>query len=298
MADRQDHDGHVLFCCAMQGGAQSAHSPRCFQQQCDQGGAGVVEGVVDVVRGAGDQFLARGDRQPEAEPPVRAKQGGERRSRVGDQTNPASREGIGFQVAQCPQSGHVVDEPHAPRAAERHPGTRRHRGDLLPQARGVGGAEHDRPACAGGGRGFEFVAQRRVGYTQQHQINRFIEGGQRRRAGDPVDVFVAWIHQMHPRGTARALDDHSRTEAVGPGTGSDERHRPGAEHRVHRGAAQSAPWDHRCQERPPSAARTLLLPRFLSASAARAACHPGMPHTPPPAWVAELPLYSPAIGVR
>jgi hypothetical protein len=28
---------------------------------------------------------------------------------------------------------------------------------------------------------------------------------------------------------------------------------------------------------------------FLSAMAARAACHPGMPHTPPPACVAELP---------
>jgi hypothetical protein len=26
-----------------------------------------------------------------------------------------------------------------------------------------------------------------------------------------------------------------------------------------------------------------------SASAARAACQPGIPHTPPPAWVAELP---------
>ena len=29
---------------------------------------------------------------------------------------------------------------------------------------------------------------------------------------------------------------------------------------------------------------------FRSASAALAACHPGIPHTPPPAWVAELPL--------
>ena len=28
---------------------------------------------------------------------------------------------------------------------------------------------------------------------------------------------------------------------------------------------------------------------FWSAIAARAACQPGIPHTPPPAWVAELP---------
>ena len=38
-------------------------------------------------------------------------------------------------------------------------------------------------------------------------------------------------------------------------------------------------------------------PCFLSASAARAACQPGIPHTPPPACVPELPLYNPEIGV-
>ena len=44
--------------------------------------------------------------------------------------------------------------------------------------------------------------------------------------------------------------------------------------------------------------RNRRMPSFLSASAARAACQPGIPHTPPPACVPELPLYSPAIGVR
>ena len=39
-------------------------------------------------------------------------------------------------------------------------------------------------------------------------------------------------------------------------------------------------------------------PRLASASTARAACHPGMPVTPPPAWVAECAWYSPAIGER
>ena len=32
-----------------------------------------------------------------------------------------------------------------------------------------------------------------------------------------------------------------------------------------------------------------FLPTFLSVIAALAACQPGMPQTPPPAWVAELP---------
>ena len=160
------------------------------------------------------------------------------------------------------------------------------------------GAEHDRPARSGGGRGLEFVAQRRVRHAQEHQINRLVEGGQRWHAGDPVDVFVARIHQMHPRGTAHALDDHPGPEAVGPCTGADECHRPRAEHRVHRGAAESALGRPRGQERLPSAESTFRLPRFLSANAALAACQPGIPQTPPPAWVAELPLYSPAIGVR
>ena len=85
VADRQDYDGHVLLGGTVQGGTQPSHRPGRLQQQCDQGGAGVVEREVDVVGGTGDQFLAGGDRQPKAEPPVRAKQGGERRSRVGDQ---------------------------------------------------------------------------------------------------------------------------------------------------------------------------------------------------------------------
>ena len=43
----------------------------------------------------------------------------------------------------------------------------------------------------------------------------------------------------------------------------------------------------------PEQRRNRFKPFFLSASAARAACQPGMPQTPPPAWVAGAAVVEP-----
>ena len=209
---------------------------------------------------------------------------------MGDQRHPAGGKRIGLQITQRPQAGRIVDETHAARAAQRHTGCRGGIGELLAKSGEVGRAEYDGAFGSVGCGGLQFVMQRRVGHSQQNQVDWFVKRRQGRGAHDSIDAVVAGIHQVHTRRTSGGLDDHACTEAVGPGTGSDERHRPSAEHRVHRGAAQSAPGDRPGQERPPSAERIFRPPRFLSASAALAACQPGMPHTPPPAWVAELPL--------
>ena len=66
-ADGEDDDRHVLFGGAAQRRPQPRDRPRRLQQQADDAGVGVVERIVDVVGGVGDQLLSGRDRQPEAE---------------------------------------------------------------------------------------------------------------------------------------------------------------------------------------------------------------------------------------
>ena len=265
--------------------------PGRFHQQPDEPGLRIVERVLDVVGGVGDQFLAGGHRETEPEPPPGAQQGGERRAGMRDQRDTARGKGIGLQIAQRPHPGRVVDEAHAAGAAHRHTGAVGDRGERLAQPGAVRGTEQHGRAGTDRGRGLQLLDDRGIRYAQQHQVGGFPERFQRRRAGQLADAVIARIDQMHTCGTVQRLGDHPGAERVGARAGAHHGHRPGTEHGRHRGPAVG-------QGRLPSAENTRRLPRFWSARAARAACQPGIPQTPPPAWVAELPLYRPAIGVR
>ncbi len=118
--DRQYHHGDVAFGGPTQSAAQTVHRPWCLQHEGDERGAVVGEDVVDVVGGVGHQFLSRGHGQPVAEAATCPQQGGERRTGVSHQRNPARRKGIRLEVAQRAQAGHIVDEAHASGAAHRH----------------------------------------------------------------------------------------------------------------------------------------------------------------------------------
>ena len=67
-ADGQDHHRYVALGRAAQRRPQPGPDRGRLQQQRDERGLRVVERVLDVVGGVGDQFLAGGHREPEAEP--------------------------------------------------------------------------------------------------------------------------------------------------------------------------------------------------------------------------------------
>ena len=72
MPDRQDHHRNVLRSRAVQRTTQPSRRTGRLEQQSDQRRLRIVKRIVHVVGGIGDQFLARGDREPETESPIRA----------------------------------------------------------------------------------------------------------------------------------------------------------------------------------------------------------------------------------
>ena len=101
----------------------------------------------------------------------------------------------------------------------------------------------------------------------------------------PEYHFVAGVHRVDRAVVPAALEleHHLLTERPLLHGGADDRDRARLEHPLER--------------RPFSFGHE----RFLSAlsfTAARYAFQPGMPLTPPPAWVADEPWYRPLIGVR
>ena len=95
----------------------------------------------------------------------------------------------------------------------------------------------------------------------------------------PIAVVfgVDQVHCGHGR-AARDLGHHPLAEGALPRAGTHQGHAACFEHRLQRSACVVG---HERRER-------LRRLAFLSAIAAFAACMPGMPHTPPPACVAEL----------
>ena len=190
----------------------------------------------------------------------------------------------------------------------------------------VGVAEDHRRAVAAPGRERELLLQGRVGHREQHQVDRSRQVSERRDAPPPADLGVPGVDQVN-LGPGRApghLVEHPLPERAGPRRGADERDAARLQHRRQVRAGHAAGWwacaigaigpgGARRHGRRRSRVRltgrgvafravsdghdrrmilrTWLVRRaaFLSAMAARAACHPGMPHTPPPACVAELP---------
>ena len=86
------HHRHIALGRAPQRPPQPRGGAGRLHQQRDDPGLGIVEGVLDVVGGVGDEFLAGGDRKPETEPAAGPQQRGERRAGMGDQADAAGAE--------------------------------------------------------------------------------------------------------------------------------------------------------------------------------------------------------------
>ena len=179
----------------------------------------------------------------------------------------------------------------------------------------VRAAEQHRGAVAPARRQGQLLLHGRVGHGQQDQVHRLGQVGQGRVAGPPGDPLVPRVDQVHlgPRRALGDLADHPLAQAARPGAGPDQGHAAGLQHRGQGGpdGAQAPPRfpedrepgrRHRrrswCSLRAVRAGHARRVSRrtcparlalFWSAIAARAACQPGIPHTPPPACVAELP---------
>jgi hypothetical protein len=301
----EQRDRHVSLGRARQRGPQCGPVPDGLEYQRDHPRLRQAERVVQVSGRRRDQLLAGGDRQREAELPARAQQRGEHRAGVGDECDRAIGHRIGLGVADGSQSAADVDEAHAAGPAQLHACAGCDGGQAFPQCGAiacarwlVGAAEDDGGSGAVAGREAELLLERRVRDREQHQVDRFWQLRERGVAATAVELAVPGVDRVEAR-SARApacLLGHAAAERTWPRRGAHQRDAPRLEHRGQRGsrARRDAPG---ALSRAPEAfawdrdrhARRVRLATFLSAIAALAACQPGMPQTPPPACVAELP---------
>ena len=218
---------------------------------------------------------------------------------MADERDRSTGQCVPLDVADGAHTGGHVDESHAPPATQGHPGGPGDGGQ--PGAEPTVGrmlsveqtpVEHRRtvPTRRGGDQlGFDHG----VGNAHQHQVDGAVDLRQGGHARQAVHRFIARVDQVDvDRGSAACqLAHQSVPETAGSRAGAHHRHTARLEHGPHcRGVGSRGRCDHPPDEerrrtrpaRPPAA--------FWSAMAAFAACHPGIPQTPPPAWVAELPL--------
>ena len=119
-AHAEQHHRHVRGQRVRQHRAQPGRVPDRLEDQGQHLGLGELQRVPGVVRGRGDELLAGGDGQAEAEAAARPQQRGEHRTRVRDQRDRPGWQRVGLDVADGPQAAGDVHEPHAPRAAHGH----------------------------------------------------------------------------------------------------------------------------------------------------------------------------------
>ncbi len=286
-AHRQSHDRHPGGGCGGERRTQRPWGSHRLQQQRHDLGPLEAERVLDVGSCRRHQLLAGRDGEREPEPAAGAEQRRERRAGVRDPRHRTGRKREGLDVAERPQPGHVVDEAHAAGTAELH--------SCLGGDGDQGAAEvlagrtpvHDGRAIASARRQLQRVLQRAVRNTQHHQVDRLVDRPQGGDARDPADRLVAGIDQVDGRArrAAHHLDDHPLAEAAFSLAGAYHSHRAGLQHRAEAGCRCHARLSSPAARSESCCLRSALL---VSLSAAFAACQPGIPQTPPPAWVAEL----------
>ena len=279
---------------AGQRGAEPGGLSEGLEHQREDLGAGVVERVVHEVGRRRDELLARrhGERETEAAP--RAQQCREDGARVGDQRDGPGREGVGLDVPDGAQSVTCVDEAHAAPAAQSHPGAARGPRHVVAQGaravprRAVEAAVHDGRAVATARRPLHLGREDLVAHTEEHQVDRAVDVVERSEAGHAQHLVVARVDQgeLDPCRAAAELGDQPLAEGARARARAHHRHPTGLEHGAQRGPSRRGAAHARPGARRHS--RCLACRRLESVIAARAACHPGIPHTPPPACVAEL----------
>ena len=301
-ARAEQDDRHVRSERVAQHFAQLRTVPDRLEDQGQHPGLGQAQRVPREGRGAGDEFLPGRGGQGEPEPAARVQHRGEHRPGVGDQGDRPGRHRVGQEVADGEQPAGQVHEPHAPRPAESHARVLGGGGQAVSQpggSRGVEGtAKDDGRTSVGPGRRGQLLLQRGVRYGQHGQVDRLGQVGEPGQAADAADVGVPRVHQVGARPGRAPADfaDHPLAEAARARAGADQgdaaclQHRPDGSvvPRVGLLGLGLRGQGRRRHRRPGRRIEGLLMAVRRSAIAALAACMPGMPHTPPPPWVAEL----------
>ncbi len=258
-----------------------------LQHQADDAGLRQRQRVGEVVGRGGDELLAGRHDEGVLQAPVGAQQRGEHGARVRHQRDRAGRHGVALEVADRPHAAGGVDEAHAAGPAELQPSRRREQ--LV--ARPVRACVDHGSAVAPRRRQPHLPGHRVPGDAEQHQVDGVRHVRQRRQARAVEHGTAPRVHQpgaRDPRAPER-LGRHPPAERVRSVARAHDRHRAALEHPAH---ARADLWaDPRsCHRARPARSRrpTVRRPARASFRAARAACIPGMPQTPPPAWVAEL----------
>ena len=148
---------------------------------------------------------------------------------MGDQRDRASGQRVRLGVADRPQAAADIDEAHAAGPAHLHPGARGNAGEAVPQRQGgglrpsldcvlVSAAEEHRGGVAPLGCEAELLLERGVRNSQQHQVDRIGQIGERRDASAAADLGVSRVDQLDLR-CRRApghLVDHPLAERARP----------------------------------------------------------------------------------
>ena len=241
-----------------------------------------------------DELLPRRDGEVQPERAIVVDHRAERGSRVREERHAADGRVLRLVEAERTHTALEVREPHAVAAAHRHPGAARDRRKPLGERRDalawlLVAAREDHRAPGAGLRGeTELLLEQRVRDREDDEIHRLADLGQRRRrTADPRTSsyfgFTGTIRPSNPPSTSSTTlwlpTEPSR--ALAPTTATERASSM-------RSIAVRSPLTRRH--------RGFLTARSLTA--ARYACQPGMPFTPPPACVAEEPWYRPLIGVR
>ncbi len=119
-ADSERHDGDAGAPRPLERGAEGLRLSEGLEQESDDTGPLEREGVVEVARRRGDQFLPRGDGHRPPESPVGSQEGGEGRTGMGDERDGSGRKRILLEIADRPQPLRHVHEAHAAAAAQGH----------------------------------------------------------------------------------------------------------------------------------------------------------------------------------
>ena len=220
----------------------------------------------------------------------RAQQRREHRPRVGDQGDRPGRQRVALEVADRAHAAGDVDEAHAAGAAHLQPVGR---GDqLVAHARARRRRRPRRRRRAAGGQpraGRRSAASGTPSSTRSTGSGTSASDGRHGRPSTVAYRGLTRCTRVERRGCAAPRWSSASRSESGSLAGADDRDRPAprasgqprADRRQGVGRSPSAA-QRRSSRRRSAGARPCVL-----AAAARAACMPGMPQTPPPAWVAE-----------
>ena len=244
--------------------AQPPRLPDGLQDQGQHPGLRQAQRVLGILGRRGDQLLAGGHRDREAQPPAGTQQRGEHRPRVRDQRDRPGGERVRLDVTHRAQAVGHVDKAHAARPAHRHARRTGRGGQPGPQGRlylaerlarrpgrwlgrrlagqFVRAAEQHRRTVAPVGRQGQLLLHGRVRDGQQDQVHRPGQVGQGGVAGPAGDPFVTRVDQvdLRPRRAPGHLADHPLAQAARPRAGPDQGHRARFEHGGQRGPVRHA----------------------------------------------------------